>query len=440
MKKTDLMEAVGGIDRTLIEEHIKKKERLARGKRIRRAIVRYGAVAAALVLICLPLAALIAEQGTVPGQDTISGIDTLPETLPPVTDEFVLPADIDDILWGNGNPNSGLIADKDPTESRELTRLLEKASDDTYIGMTVMNISLDINGFVYNGKSYAEYVAEHDEILEFLDKISIILNEGDKLKYGELLYTVGTPEGEKWSRELYDKTIEELGEEFISQYIVDGVFLKEKALIDEKNAWNEEGLNYAKQLYAMKEFNKHCSAVAYEAFKTSGYCTAYRGGKCYLLIAKAEYNEIRTSSDEQIYRFEAAPRRVFDIPEFVELVLSPDVSFVAEKMAFDVLMAGGLTDDESVMRELNALIDENIYASDSLKIEISCLPGSEEKIIECLNILKSSVGNNGDHLDIRGYIAISGIDADILAEISQDPNVLKISLISPAPLSSAMIS
>ncbi len=51
MKKTDLMEAVGGIDRTLIEEHMKKKEKLARGKRARRAFVRYGVVAAVCLII-----------------------------------------------------------------------------------------------------------------------------------------------------------------------------------------------------------------------------------------------------------------------------------------------------------------------------------------------------------------------------------------------------
>ncbi len=51
MRTYELMEAVGSIDRGLIEEHMKKKEKLARGKRARRAFVRYGAVAAACLIV-----------------------------------------------------------------------------------------------------------------------------------------------------------------------------------------------------------------------------------------------------------------------------------------------------------------------------------------------------------------------------------------------------
>ena len=51
------------------------------------------------------------------------------------------------------------------------------------------------------------------------------------MKYGETLYTTGTPDGVKWSKEEYERKIAYYGKDFLSAYIVDGEFLRE--LIEE---------------------------------------------------------------------------------------------------------------------------------------------------------------------------------------------------------------
>lgn len=52
------------------------------------------------------------------------------------------------------------------------------------------------------------------------------MNTGESLKYGETLYQNGSPEGEKWAQSLYEETIEIIGDDLLSKYIVDGIFLK----------------------------------------------------------------------------------------------------------------------------------------------------------------------------------------------------------------------
>lgn len=64
------------------------------------------------------------------------------------------------------------------------------------------------------------------------DKLGHLLKLGDMLKYGEALYTTGTPDGEKWSQELYEQKVAIIGEDIIAKYIVDGEFLRDKVEAD----------------------------------------------------------------------------------------------------------------------------------------------------------------------------------------------------------------
>ena len=62
-----------------------------------------------------------------------------------------------------------------------------------------------------------------------------MLKEGEYLQYGENLYQTGTSNGEKWSKELYDETVEFYGKEFLARYIVNGEFLRDKVNSDIEN-------------------------------------------------------------------------------------------------------------------------------------------------------------------------------------------------------------
>ena len=87
--------------------------------------------------------------------------------------------------------------------------------------------------FVYNGRTIKEY--KQDTMSEDFTRMDNLLNSiygGDQLKYGEEIYISGTPDGTKWTKEVYDLTVESYGEELLSKYIVDGEFLKEQLAAD----------------------------------------------------------------------------------------------------------------------------------------------------------------------------------------------------------------
>ena len=87
-------------------------------------------------------------------------------------------------------------------------------------------------GFQYEGKSLEEYYLAMGNEKDLPDKLRQLSKEGDALKYGETLYTTGTPGGEKWAKELYEERIRFYGEDILNQYIIDGEFLKDKLEAD----------------------------------------------------------------------------------------------------------------------------------------------------------------------------------------------------------------
>ncbi|OPZ21589.1 MAG: hypothetical protein BWZ04_00866 [Firmicutes bacterium ADurb.BinA205] len=105
-------------------------------------------------------------------------------------------------------------------------------------GSEKLPVSVTLGGrenedFVYNGRTLKEYT--NDTMGEDITRMENLLNSiygGDQLKYGEEIYISGTPDGTKWTKEIYDLTIERYGEELLSKYIVDGEFLKEQLRTD----------------------------------------------------------------------------------------------------------------------------------------------------------------------------------------------------------------
>ncbi len=105
-------------------------------------------------------------------------------------------------------------------------------------GSEKLPVSVTLGGrenedFVYNGRTLKEYT--NDTMGEDITRMENLLNSiygGDQLKYGEEIYISGTPDGTKWTKEIYDLTIEQYGEELLSKYIVDGEFLKEQLRTD----------------------------------------------------------------------------------------------------------------------------------------------------------------------------------------------------------------
>lgn len=91
--------------------------------------------------------------------------------------------------------------------------------------------------FVYNGKTLAEYEAEVEAQNRKVNSLNILVKEGEYLINNKDEYPSMLPGDKKF----YEDTIAEIGEDLLSKYIVNGVFLKEKASQDFAKAQEDWG-------------------------------------------------------------------------------------------------------------------------------------------------------------------------------------------------------
>lgn len=171
---------------------------------------------------------VVQDNGNTAGTDDIpffSGADV-------GSDEVIL--DDRPVIWGNSVGSSedyGICEWHGKSVSIRLYDELEKNDENVLFAVSPTNFNID-NDFVYSGKTLSQYAADReDEYLAF-NKLGMLLKDGDSLKYGELLYKGGAPNGEKWAESFYHERVEMYGEDFLSKYIVDGEFLKDKVQAD----------------------------------------------------------------------------------------------------------------------------------------------------------------------------------------------------------------
>ena len=153
-----------------------------------------------------------------------------------------------------------------------LKKTLENLPQNTKVAVAAYPYMTDPN-FVWNGKSLKEYSDAFDAERSMLNKLGSLAKMGNMLKYGEALLT-GTPDGEKWSKELYEETIAYYGEELLSKYIVNGEFLKDQLEADIEIMSGEGSAYYAYEsacaaynAYALDEAEKQLAAhsIDYDA-------------------------------------------------------------------------------------------------------------------------------------------------------------------------------
>lgn len=177
----------------------------------------------------------------------------------------------------------------DAFEKCEENRLFAIAANCTYVDKE----------YIYNGKSIAEYEAEMFKEQELVTKLEGLLKEGDYLKYGKDLYLTGTPEGEKWSKELYDDRVSMYGDDVLDKYIQNGEFLRDKLESDLENLFNEEAqLQYE---MALGEYVNSVNMKLKEKLEEKDIASDFSLEVDYLLIyvseAEFEQLEIEKQSD-----------------------------------------------------------------------------------------------------------------------------------------------
>lgn len=117
--------------------------------------------------------------------------------------------------------------------SGELKEAIENSPNAQFaVSAVYCPTTADITDFVYEGKTLREIAIDADNERILPEKMTDLLKNGEYLKYGTALYETGTPDGEKWDIDFYEKKVEFIGPELLSKYIVDGVFLREQLEAD----------------------------------------------------------------------------------------------------------------------------------------------------------------------------------------------------------------
>lgn len=141
--------------------------------------------------------------------------------------------------------DAGMITKGGKSVSFSLYDELNKNADTDIEIAIIPNYASDGN-YVYNGKTINQYQKEWEEDSVLSEKYGQIVKDGDMLKYGEALYTTGSPEGEKWDKDFYYTRVNFYGEDFLKKYIVNGEFLRDKVLEDQAEYQKEHlTTNYA---------------------------------------------------------------------------------------------------------------------------------------------------------------------------------------------------
>lgn len=184
-----------------------------------------------------------------------------------------------------------------------LSDAFDKYGDDSIFAIAAYSYGYD-NNFVYNGKTLAQYEAEERAAWDKYELRYQLLKFSD-LKYGEALYLTGTPDGERWAKEYYDEIVSMFGQEFISEYIVDGEFLEDKLTEDISESENE--FMAVRETYEQGRIacNKYIYETGAEQISAQGiYCeTKYGSDSPYLLIIFATKDEFETLSFDNMYKW-----------------------------------------------------------------------------------------------------------------------------------------
>ena len=372
-----LQDAMGLID----EKYIAEITECRPARRvIRRRVIRWGSLAA-----CLCLAVGLGF-GNIHLKSTNDEALNVEDNMPPVG--------IDQIIWAENESITTSVSSSLSAETSDSMALmhrngwplsgalylaLEAADSESYIAILVRR-SYDYTAmmnFSYQGKTRAEWQVEHEILSTQQRKLGEFSKEGQWLKYGEALYTTGTPDGERWSRALYEERVDFYGEYFISQYVQNGELLTEK--IEQEMAANEVRL--AELSLILIDLND--AYIAQNAqedldkFASRDIHCVLKNGCLYLFVTKDELDHLKIPKKSK-YMLHLANRNAFEYEEgMTSIPIDESVTgFDCTKITFytDGARYNTVSSDAEVIEALRYLSGRWQYTTDSVTVHIHSTP------------------------------------------------------------------
>lgn len=368
MSKESLMDAISHLDLDLIEKYFKEKQVNGKIKKTYWNWKKYSAVAA---LFCVLVSSVIVMLSII--------------KKPTQTNEFSLPIGEEYIAWLSDDTN---LYDKDASKvgwnglnvSENLYSTLQDIEDDEYVAVIVRNDDdALLSQFEFEGMKYEDYQRKYEELMVLMDKLEAIAKEGEYLKYGDLLYIDGAPDGTKWTEEYYNERLAFYGSELMDKYIKDGEFFDTDVAQDIAITETDISSQLCVMGKAVEAYGTYNVEKIYEVFEASGYCVTSKNDNLYLFITKEEFSKMNI---ENVGGY-----------DFYSASLSGYKGTINSEASSDV--APSITDDvtgfEISKIHFDAIDDENFVVS------------NDQEVIDALNHTISKWKNSYDSLEFTFY-------------------------------------
>ena len=353
---------------------------------------------------------------------------------------FNLPTTADNILWYDDNSvvcneSASIVKWNGINVSSDLYEVLNQAKRDKYIAVIIKYRNEDnFNNYVFKGKSYLEHNRELDSLLSLSSKYEMLQKEGEKLKFGELLYTDGLEDGTKWTKTYYDERIAFYGESLLSEFIVNGVFLSEK--LENSISQNQNLISDKEQIISglIKSYDENMASAVVNSFKE--YSVTTKNGNAYMFITPSELLKIKVENIDDYSMYLASRAGYEDSIDSVGSPLEPAIKdsitgFAYNKIVFDSLdtQNNKPDGDEAVLNLLNETIEKWRYTYDYVEFTIYYSGSLTEEDFEEMHYIDIIQTNYPSRMIVK--VKYADINMEALKDISQMSEIISIHISAP---------
>lgn len=428
-----LQDAMGMIDHTYISAVM---EDVPAHRASRTRITRYASLAACLCLLI----------GSVAGMALHHRIKQGVKSLPPT--EILPSMDMSQIVWDESSLSAGglateseIMADSMATAkwsgwnmSGDLYLALQSAAPDTYFAVLVTrkyNYTDKMN-FVYQGKTRGQWEVELEIRKTQQRKLEELSKEGEWLKYGTDLYTKGTLDGEKWTKEMYEERIHYYGAYFLEQYIVNGTLLSQK--IEQEIIKNGAYLTEIATLLLDLDtaYIAQCAEEDLLKFTEKGIHYALKKGRLYLFVTAEELSGLRVLEKSKLF-LSLANRRTFASEDSLPSAQIDEnvIGFAFEKITFytDGVRYNTVSSDQEVIEATRYLMERWEYTSDFLYISVYANPRLDEKALAAIGYQSAYFSTYSDLILLN--VPLSAVNLTAIRDLSLLPQVSEIHISPP---------